>query len=83
MEWNTGSPKENGRYLVVIKHRRKAAFDIDIVSFATNLYLVDSYYFPNLQRAGWYSYDYEVGLYERKDVIAWMPLPQLPAWQKY
>ena len=72
MEWNTGNPKENGRYLVSFEDG-----SIDILRFAKDLYKIDKYDFDDCKgKSGWYFYDSEYGYALFKKVVAWMNLPQ-------
>ena len=79
MEWisvKESLPKEDGRYLVVNK-----AYDrmtVEVTEFTTNLHRIDDYTFRDEVRPGWYTFDPEVGYFERTHIAYWMPLPELP-----
>lgn len=67
-------PQKDGNYLCVLKGRY-----YKLLSWANNLYVVDDWNFENCKnKSGWYDYDSEIGCYECKNVLAWMPLPAIP-----
>ena len=69
-------PKKHGEYLCYCTDGFGRC--VSIYSFAKNLSKVDDYYFEGIKRAGWYSYDSELGYIEMDDVTHWMPLPDAP-----
>ena len=67
-------PEENGSFLTVDEHGY-----IHVFCFVKNLKRVDDFYFFDKNKVpGWYDYDSEWGFYQIEDIIAWMPLPELP-----
>lgn len=69
-EWRTGKPTENGKYMVTLDawgHRYIAIMHYSKPQM------------PNREVNGtcWYRYDDEWGdvVYDDKDILAWMPLP--------
>lgn len=75
--WNNyklDKPKKNGEYICIMRGRY-----IKILGWANNLYFVDDWSFEKCKnKPGWYDYDSEVGYFEIKDVVAWMPVPIIP-----
>lgn len=66
-------PRKNGKYLCCDKDKH-----IHILSFAQNLYSIDSWDFAKEHRSGFYDYSDEYGYYEWDGVTHWMPLPEPP-----
>lgn len=76
-KWTPAStpPKQDGKYLVLTHY-----FDcdnIEILSYANNLYEVDDFdFYYAEERGGWYEYDSEYGYCECNGVVAWRELPE-------
>lgn len=73
---DTEPPKEEGRYLCIVKGI--GGYYHEVVTYTKNLESVDKYDFQGDERPGWYDYDSEWGYYENTGVLYWMPLPELP-----
>ena len=77
-EWIPVSERlpKDGTYLVTVK-RITSHPNVDIDSFAKDLYKVDEFdFYDKKGKCGWYNYDSEYGYWEDDRVIAWMPLPE-------
>lgn len=64
-------PKEDGRYLCQNSYGL-----MQVMRWANNLEEVDDFDFCDKKYGGWYEYDSEWGYCERKEVVAWRPLPK-------
>lgn len=69
-------PDKDGTYLVF--EQSKYGNSNNVRSFTFNLEEVDDLCFEDKDRAGWFDYSCELGLYEVNDVTHWMPLPEPP-----
>lgn len=70
-------PERNGKYMVCSSVRGRKY--IDCVSFARDLYMIDTYDFHRSKgKSGFYEYDNEYGFYEYEGVTHWMHLPEPP-----
>lgn len=64
-------PKKDGRYLCQNSYGL-----MQVIRWANNLEKVDDFDFCDKKYGGWYEYDSEWGYCERKEVVAWRPLPK-------
>lgn len=64
-------PKEDARYLCQNSYGL-----MQVMRWANNLEEVDDFDFCDKKYGGWYEYDSEWGYCERKEVVAWQPLPK-------
>lgn len=70
-------PESNGKYMVCSSVRGRKY--IDCVSFARDLYMIDTYDFHRSKgKSGFYEYDNEYGFYEYEGVTHWTHLPEPP-----
>lgn len=81
-EWiKDKNPDKDGQYLCIVGVRGVYYSQV-ILSFAKDLYKIDTYDFAKYKnkkdRSGWYGYDSEWGYYSRVDVFAWCELPEMP-----
>ena len=72
------SPTKGGEYLVIVQAYHLTF--IKMLNYSKNLSKVDRYDLGDRKCAGWYFYDSEYGFceYGSKDIVYWMPLPDLP-----
>lgn len=74
-------PDKDGRYLTVVKKTR-TIFMQEILNYAEDLSKVDEYNFVfldhEIDRSGWWKSDPTWKHVQVKNVISWMPLPDIP-----
>ena len=76
-----GLPKENGEYFVIIRENCDDPDQIAIMEFASDLSKAFPYYFEDRKGIAGFFYTDEIGTFEEEDVIAWIPLLELPKEQ--